>query len=151
VRIGLQINGTSPALERHTACTRISPGGGDRMRRSFSQRIRILTPSAILIALAASCAGSGQPTGPDDARVCCECACSKQGIPCLAITVEGDEGGSCPDLCETECASHTECPSVQAIALCALAPPDEPGDGRQRGPCSEVLDELDECQDQQQQ
>lgn len=111
-------------------------------------RSRLPVVLGALMLLGVGCAGDGEPppTGPDQASVCCECACALDGVPCLNITIEGTEGDSCPQMCEAECSAHDECPSVGAIATCSLLPPDDPNTIPGPG-CSELLDdELDECE-----
>jgi hypothetical protein len=113
----------------------------------------ILAPGlrvAVVLGLLAACDGTGgQPTGHDTSALCCECACSRNGIPCLSVTIEGDESASCPELCETECSAHDDCPSVERIELCNAAPDDrgdQPGPRPGPGPCSQVLeDDIDDC------
>lgn len=104
---------------------------------------------SVMLLLGAGCTGDDPPlpSGPDQSSVCCECACASDGVPCLNITIEGTEGDNCPEMCESECAAHDECPTVGAIATCNVIPPDDPGSVSGPG-CSEAQDdELDNCQD----
>jgi hypothetical protein len=125
------------------------------MLQSIANQTRIITPSAVLIVLMLGCDSAGD-ADRDQRGICCECACSESGIPCLAIrveTVETEGAGSCPTVCEQECAAHPSCPAVEEITSCSKKTDDitYPPGGRGGGePCGKAVDDaIDSCDQEQ--
>ncbi len=100
--------------------------------------------AAFLLVGSAACNDSGNlPRGRDNSSTCCECGCSQDGLVCLSITVEGSEGDSCDDLCNSACGRHAECATAETVAECPFEGTEDRND--KPGPGCLTDDDRDDC------
>lgn len=115
------------------------------MLQSMKLGSRLCALAACLLAAAASGCDDDASTRSEPSTICCECACGRDGSPCLSITIETDDVASCPVLCEARCEAEPDCPMMFEGTSCEPDPEGEPW--RPNGKTDTCVDDCTDSED----